>query len=195
MLESELVEDILRVCVGWAVLRRKNWRIQVPGHLSEPRSFTDCISSMTSPSSAPSSKLGVCCRLFTPRLKVAPDDRGGHWRSGRAFSFLPPNRSVLNRHPKCQARLSGNSVKEGAGSVWLTLRGSDPAEAWAQHSRPHTSLITYCPVWFSFSFSNALQTQRPSFPPSRGFLFPATSQHGLSCFLSQKVLLGGVACL
>lgn len=86
-------------------------------------------------------------------------------------------------------------MKEGAGSVWLTLRGSDPAEAWAQHSRPHTSLITYCPVWFSFSFSNALQTQRPSFPPSRGFLFPATSQHGLPCFLSQKVLLGGVACL
>lgn len=80
-------------------------------------------------------------------------------------------------------------------SVWRTLRGSDPAEAWAQHSRPHTSLITCCPVWFSFSFSNALQTQRPSFPPSRGFLFPATSQHGLPCCLSQNVLLRGVACL
>lgn len=32
VLKSKLVEDILRVWVGWAVLRRENWRIQVPGH-------------------------------------------------------------------------------------------------------------------------------------------------------------------
>lgn len=111
-----------------------------------------------------------------------------------AFFFLPLTPLCWTDTPSIRPG-SQETVKEGAGSVWLTLRGSDPVKAWAQLSRPDTSLITYCPIWFSFSFSKALQTQKLSFQPSRGFLFPATSQHWRPWCLSQKVLLGGVACL
>lgn len=68
-------------------------------------------------------------------------------------------------------------------SYGLTVRGPDPAEAWAQHeasSIPHHLFVQfYFPLAFKMPFKRVHIF--PASPPSCSFLFPADSLHWLLC--------------
>lgn len=162
---------------------------RVPGHLSEPWSFTDYSISSMAPFISSQPELGVCCSIFTPSLKVAQHYRGRRKRDREGhFPFLSPQSLYCwNDTPGRKPSSQGIGLTEGAMSVWQA-DGTGPS--WGlglvfqalptpRHLIVHFYLLSF---WMPCKHVDII----PSSPPSCGFPFPATSLHWFLCCLCQN---------